>query len=57
MAVENESNVTYAIPLLNKGAAMPIYACSQGTCNGKSHNVCSTDVEDSSGMIRLKQVV
>lgn len=55
MTIKN--NVTYATPLLNKGIASPIYACSQGTCNGKSHNTCSAEVEQSPGIILLKQVV
>lgn len=54
MSIEN--NVTYAVPLLNKGLTEPIYACRQGTCNGKSHNTCSTEVDRPSELIMLKKI-
>ncbi|HEM6072139.1 KIS family RaS-RiPP peptide [Streptococcus suis] len=51
-----ENNVTYATPLLNKGIVLPIYACKQGTCNGQSHNTCSTEVDKPSELIMLKKI-
>ncbi|BDD39548.1 KIS family RaS-RiPP peptide [Streptococcus ruminantium] len=52
-----EDKVTYTVPLLNKGEIIPVYACNQGTCNGKSHNRCSREAEEESKVIMLKKVV